>query len=66
LPFFFYNNIGLTYLQTEVTGSIVSQMYPYDWLPLYTIATLMIFEILTFNENTKQAFSQTAKKEHTQ
>ena len=47
LPFFFYNHIGFSFLHTEVTGAIVKQMYPYDWLPLYTTATLMVVEILS-------------------
>ena len=47
LPFFFYQGIGLTFLQTETRGSIISQMYLYDWLPLYAVAALSIMEIIT-------------------
>ncbi len=57
LPFFFYYNIGFTFLQTEVNGSIISQMYPYDWIPLYAVVTLTIIEIInTSNRNTKKPF----------
>jgi hypothetical protein len=44
VPFFFYQNIGFTFLQEEVKGSIVSQMYAYDWVPLCTVAALTIIE----------------------
>lgn len=47
LPFFFYQGIGLSFLQTETRGSIISQMYLYDWLPLYAVAALSIMEIIT-------------------
>ena len=47
LPFFFYYGIGFAFLKAEVKGSIVSQMYPYDWIPLYAITTLTIIEIIT-------------------
>jgi len=47
LPFFFYQGIGLTFLQTEVHGSVVSQMYLYDWIPLYAVAALAIIELIT-------------------
>ena len=46
VPFFFYQNIGLTFLHTEVSGCIISQMYPYDWLPLYAVTALMVLEIV--------------------
>jgi hypothetical protein len=46
IPFFFYQNIGLTFLRTEIDSSIISQMYPYDWLPLYAITALMVLEIV--------------------
>jgi len=57
LPFFFYYNIGFTFLQTEMNGSIISQMYPYDWIPLYAVVTLTIIEIITASSrNTKKPF----------
>ena len=48
IPFFFYYNIGLTFLQTGTSGDIASQMYSYDWLPLYVILALTIMEIITY------------------
>jgi hypothetical protein len=57
LPFFFYYGIGFTFLHAEVSGSIVSQMYPYDWMPLYSIAALTIIEIITVVRNQKIHFS---------
>ncbi|HYA78578.1 MAG TPA: hypothetical protein VEF91_07675, partial [Verrucomicrobiae bacterium] len=48
LPFFFYYGIGMAFLRTEVNGNIVSQMYQYDWIPLYAVAALTIVEIVTF------------------
>jgi len=47
LPFFFYYGIGFAFLHSEVNGFIVSQMYPYDWIPLYSIAALTIIEVIT-------------------
>ena len=48
LPFFFYNNIGFTFLQKRVKGDIVSAMYAYDWLPIAAVATLTVVEVVTF------------------
>lgn len=53
LPFFFYYNIGFTFLQTEVNGNVVSAMYAYDWIPLYAIAALTIIEIITVLSRTE-------------
>ena len=47
LPFFFYYNIGSTFLQLEVKGSIVSQWYGYDWIPIYAVSALTIIEIIS-------------------
>ena len=46
-PFFFYSNIGMNFLQTEVNGNIVSQIYSYDLIPLIAVATLTILEVTT-------------------
>lgn len=54
LPFFFYHDIGFTFLRVETTGSIVSQMYPYDWLPLYAIVTLTVIEIIGSSRSGKK------------
>ncbi len=56
LPFFFYHGIGFTFLRVETTGSIVSLMYPYDWLPLYAIVTLTVVEIIGYERNEKKPF----------
>ncbi len=47
LPFFFYANVGLSFLQKEVNGDIVSQIYSYDLVPLIAVATLTILEVIT-------------------
>lgn len=66
LPFFFYHDIGLTFLRSETSGTIISQMYPYDWLPLYAVAALTIIEIINTGKNTKiQNFSITGRKTET-
>ena len=54
LPFFFYNGIGFAFLATEAKASIISQMYVYDWIPLYAIAALSIVELVTVLQNRKQ------------
>lgn len=53
LPFFFYHNIGYTFLQSETRGSVVSLMYPYDWLPIYAVLGLTLLEIVNLKEVTK-------------
>jgi hypothetical protein len=47
LPFFLYQGIGFAFLRAEANRSIASQMYPYDWIPVYSIATLTIIELVT-------------------
>jgi hypothetical protein len=63
LPFFFYYGIGFAFLHSEVNGFIVSQMYPYDWIPLYSIASLTIIEIITvvFHQSIHFSFSLSQK-----
>jgi hypothetical protein len=56
LPFFFYYGIGFSFLHTEVSGSIVSQMYPYDWIPLISVAILYVAEIVSPSGNKKNPF----------
>ncbi len=60
LPFFFYYGIGFTFLLTETHASVVSQMYLYDWIPLYAIAAIAIAEIVTglLNRNIRFNFSR--------
>lgn len=60
LPFFFYYDIGLTFLRMAMRANIVSQSYAYDWIPIYGVAALTIIEIITvINKKRKN----TAKKE---
>ncbi len=63
LPFFFYQNIGFTFLHNELSGSIVSQMYPYDWIPLYAVVVLTVIEIVNVASNTKLSFPTKRKTE---
>ncbi len=64
LPFFFYYDIGFTFLKSETRGSIISLMYPYDWLPLYAILALTLLEIVDSSKNVKfESFPLTGKTE---
>ena len=47
LPFFFYSDIGMNFLRTEVNGDIASQIYGYDLVPMFAVATLTILEVIT-------------------
>jgi hypothetical protein len=47
LPFFFYYNIGFSFLREEVNGNIVSQIYTYDLIPMIAIITLTVLEAIT-------------------
>lgn len=57
LPFFFYYNIGSTFLHTEMTGTIISQTYAYDWIPIYGVAALTLVEIITVILKKHKTFS---------
>ena len=46
LPFFFYHGIGFAFLSTEFNGQIMSQLYQYDWIPIYSVAALTIIEFI--------------------
>lgn len=62
LPFFFYYNIGLTFLQMELRGNIISQWYAYDFIPIYGVAALTMVEIISvFLKKRKNNFSLTKK-----
>lgn len=56
LPFFLYSGIGESFLNLVVTGSVVSQMYLYEYIPLYSIGALTILEFGTvlYNEKAKR------------
>jgi hypothetical protein len=47
LPFFFYYGIGFAFFQTNLRGSVIAKMVLYDWIPLFSIASLGILEIVT-------------------
>jgi hypothetical protein len=68
LLFFFYYNIGLTFLHTEVTGTIISQYYPYDWIPIYGVTALTIVEIITviFKKHKTLSLSKKPKTDSSQ
>ncbi len=63
LPFFFYHNIGLTFLRSETSGFVISQSYPYDWIPIYAVIALSVNEIVNTATNTKRSFTLKRKTE---
>ncbi|MFA7397918.1 MAG: hypothetical protein WC046_05490 [Candidatus Bathyarchaeia archaeon] len=54
LPFFLYSGIGESFMQMVVTGSVVSQMYLYEYIPLYAIVALTILEVVTILNNKRK------------
>jgi len=54
LPFFFYYDIGLTFLRTEVNGYVILQSYAYDWIPIYGVVALTVVEITTIVLNRRK------------
>lgn len=64
LPFFFYYNLGFNFLRTEITGHIVSAMYPYDWIPPYAMTALTAAEAATvLRKNSADLFLRRKSKE---
>jgi hypothetical protein len=47
VPFFFYHGIGFNFLHAELSGNIPYQMYPYDWIPIYSMIILTLIEAAT-------------------
>jgi len=47
LPFFFYQGIGFAFLKNGMSGFVASQLYQYDWIPIYSLAALTAAEIIT-------------------
>jgi hypothetical protein len=47
VPFFFYGDVGLTFLQTVLKADIISQSYAYDWIPTYSVIALSLLELVT-------------------
>jgi hypothetical protein len=68
LPFFFYYGVGFALLQTQVHASVVSEIFLYDWIPLYSIAALAILEVVTalYNRKIHFKFPLTLKTEQRQ
>lgn len=62
LPFFFYDNIGFTFLQKRVKGDIISAMYAYDWLPIAAVTTLTIVEVISIVTLNRRLKSPKTKK----
>ena len=53
LPFFLYHGIGFSFLRMELNGQTVSQLYQYDWIPIYSIAALTIIEAISLFQQKK-------------
>jgi hypothetical protein len=52
IPFFFYHGIGFALFQSNFSSSVnLAEMILYDWIPLFSIASLSILEIVTFLYN---------------
>ncbi len=47
LPFFFYRGVGFAFVDSVFHASVVSQMYLYDWIPLYAVGVLTVAELVT-------------------
>ena len=46
-PFFFYYGVGYSFLKTDFDSHIVSQLYQYDWIPIYAVVALSVAEAIT-------------------
>ena len=51
LPFFLYSGIGESFVSLVLKGSVVSQMYLYEYIPLYSIGALTAIEVITLLYN---------------
>lgn len=51
LPFFLYSGIGESFLSMVVRASVVSQMYLYEYIPLYAVGALTLLELVTVITN---------------
>jgi hypothetical protein len=47
VPFFFYNNIALTFLEKRLNGGTIGAMYAYDWLPIAAVAAITAVEFIS-------------------
>lgn len=48
LPFFFYDGIGFALFQTNFRGSVILDMTLFDWIPICSVASLVVLETVTF------------------
>ena len=52
VPFFFFYGISFSFLRVELNWQIGTQLYQYDWIPIYSIAALTALEMIThFSRN---------------
>ncbi len=54
LPFFLYYGVGFEFLQATFSAATTSQMFFYDWIPIYAVTSLSILEIITVLFNRKR------------
>jgi hypothetical protein len=63
LPFLFYSGIGNSFIRELFQVSIVSQWYPYDWLPIFAVLAISIMELANvFSGRKKTVFGFREKK----
>ena len=48
LPFFFYNNIGQSFITTNLNLDFGTQLYAYEWIPIYSIISLSMLIFYRF------------------
>jgi hypothetical protein len=54
LPFFFYHGIGFALFQSNFRSSVnLAEMILYDWIPIFSISSLTILEIVTVTLQSK-------------
>ena len=54
LPFFLYGGIGEAFLNSVFRGHVISQMYLYEYIPLYAVLSLTILEFGTVLYNRRR------------
>jgi hypothetical protein len=54
LPFFLYGGIGEAFLNSVFSGHVISQMYLYEYIPLYAILSLTVLEFGTLLYNRRK------------
>lgn len=53
LPFFFYNNVGQSFLAANLNLNFGSRIYAYEWIPIYSILSLSTYVFFRFNVRRK-------------